>query len=106
MAQLKTKFALSRNRQGLIEIMQRLNFGRIEHLSIQKSEPVLLPPPRVIRDIKLGSDSGPRSEVALEDFALREQVIDLFRHLDQIGTGEIEVLEVRAGLPFRIQVRH
>ena len=62
------------------------------------------PLPHVVREIKLGSDSGPRPEVALADFCLKAQVVDLWNRLDQLGTGTVEVLEVKHGLPFQIVV--
>jgi len=33
--------------------MQRINFGRILNLSVRRGQPVLDPPPRIIREMKL-----------------------------------------------------
>ena len=41
---------------------------------------------------------------ALDDFALKAQVRDLFDHFDALRTGTIRTLEVKHGLPFRMQV--
>jgi hypothetical protein len=90
--------------QRLIELMQRVNFGRIERLLIQDGQPVYDPSPRLIREIKFCGENGPRPEVAIEDFALKAQVIDLFRTFDEVRNGVIEVLEVKHGLPFRMAV--
>ena len=60
--------------------------------------------PRVVRDVKFGGENGPRPESGLHDFALKAQVRELLEHLDAIGTGTIRTLEVKHGLPFRMQV--
>jgi hypothetical protein len=80
--------------------MQRIVFGRIEGLAVRNGEPVLNPRPRIVRDIKLGSDSAPAP--AKDDFQLKNQVTELLEHLEQLGTGTVECLEVRHGLPFRL----
>lgn len=100
-----TRSSLSTPRKRLLETMQRTNYGRLERLLVRAGEPVWDPPPRVIKDVKLGSsDTGPRPELQAGDFALKREHLDLFEHLQQLGTGIIEVLEIKAGLPFRITV--
>lgn len=99
-----TKSSLSPPRAQLLERMRRLNFGSIEQLVVRDGDPVLDPPPRVIRDVKFGGESGPGPESAVEDFALKTQVRDLFAHLDALGNATIRSLEVKHGLPFRMKV--
>ncbi len=54
---------------GLIELMQRLDFGTIEGLVIQDGLPVLKPRPRVIRDVKERiAELGPISHASFELF--------------------------------------
>jgi hypothetical protein len=84
--------------------MQQINFGRIESMVIKDGQPVLDPPPRIIREIKFGGENGPRLEAAIDDFALKAQVVELFRHMDELQDGVIERLEVQRGLPFRMAV--
>ncbi len=98
------KSSLSPPRARLIEWMQRLDFGTIEFLVVRDHEPVLDPPPRVIRDVKFCAENGPRPESSLEDFVLKAQVLDLFAQLDSLDNGTIHCLEVKHGLPFRMQV--
>lgn len=100
----KAKSELSAPRAVLIELMQRVNFGRIEDLTIRDGEPLPDPPPRVVRDVKLGGENGPRLESDLDDFALKSQVLDLFARFDSLGNGAIRCLEVKHGLPFRMEV--
>jgi hypothetical protein len=84
--------------------MQSLNFGRIERLPVRDGEPILDPPPRIIREFKFGAENGPRHELAAGDFLLKGQVVELFKHFAALGTATIEVLEVKNGLPFRMLV--
>jgi hypothetical protein len=84
--------------------MQRLGFGTIEHLVVRDGDPVFDPPPHVIREVKFGAENGPRPEASLEDFALKTQVQDLCAHFDSLGNATIRRLEVKHGLPFRMEV--
>ncbi len=104
MTQSVTKASLSPARRRLLELLQQVNFGRVEFLAVQDGEPVFDPPPRVIREIKFGGDNGPRPERDAADFALKAQLVELFRCFDQVGDGTIEVLEIKHGLPFRLMV--
>jgi hypothetical protein len=98
-----TKRTLSPARQQLVELLQRLNFGRIEGLKVRGGEPVLDPMPRVVREHKFCADNGPRPE-AKRDCTLKNQVGDLMQLLDDIGDGTIAVLTVKHGLPFHAEL--
>lgn len=99
-----SKAALSPARRRLVELLQHVNFGRLEDLNVLEGDPVYDPPPRVVREIKFGGDNNPRAETAAADFALKSQVVELMQCLDRIGDGIIDVLEVKHGLPFRMSV--
>jgi hypothetical protein len=99
-----TKAALSPARQRLVELMQLINFGRLEGLAVRNGSPVFDPPPRLIREVKFGADNGPRPERDAGDFLLKAQVVELVHQLDRLGDGTIEVLEIKHGLPFRMLV--
>jgi hypothetical protein len=101
---LLTKSSLSISRTRLLVTMQRLNFGRIEALTIRNGEPVFQPAPRIIQDIKIGGENGSRPELTIEDFALKTSVIELFDHLERIGDGTLESIEVKYGMPFRLVI--
>jgi hypothetical protein len=85
--------------------MQSLNFGRIENLHVRCGEPVFMPPPRIVQDIKFGAESGPRPELGTPDFQLRRQVNELFDHLARLNDGMVDLLEVKHGLPFKLELR-
>ena len=99
-----TKSSLSQPKACLIELMQQINFGCIKGLVIREGEPVLDPPPRVVRVIKLCAENGPRPEIAKGDFTLKVQVRDLFVQLDVLQSGVIGSLEVKHGLPFKMTI--
>jgi len=99
-----SKRSLSAPRRRLLELMQEINFGRIEGLAVRGGEPVLDPPPRVVREIKFGGENGPRRELGSDDFALKAQAVEFFTHLSRLGDGTVEILEIKHGLPFRMSV--
>jgi hypothetical protein len=84
--------------------MQELNFGRIERLAVKAGEPIWNPPPRIVREVKFGGDNSPRPEREMQSFSLKSRLVELFRHLDGIASGEIALLEVKHGLPFRMLI--
>jgi hypothetical protein len=102
---VSTKSSLSCRQRKLLETMQRYRFCGIENLSVSGGELVFNPATRIIQDIKIGDDSWRgRSELESEDFLLRSSVIELFSHLARVGTGTVETIEVRHGLPLKITI--
>lgn len=99
------KGGLSSSRRQLVELMQKINFGRLEGVRVRDAEPILEPLPGVVREIKFGGENGPRPEFQSGDFALKSQVVELFRTLDDLRAGVIDVLEIKYGLPFRMIIR-
>ena len=88
----------------LVELMQGINYGRIEGLCVRRGTPVLNPPPRVVHEIKFGGENGPRPEIAKADFVLKAQVRELLAQLEALGDGVIHSIEIKHGLPFRMTV--
>lgn len=89
-------------RKRLISAMQKNPYSRIENIAVTDGNPVFGSSTRLIAETKLGSADGARPEATLSDFTLKKEHVDLFRQLDEIGSGVILTLEVRGGLPFRI----
>jgi len=104
MAGRATLASLPPSNERLLKLMQEINFGRIEQLRVRAGEPVLEPPPRVVREHKFGNQNGPRYERGLDDFVLKEQVVELFDELKRLGDGVVAVLTVKHGLPFNMHV--
>lgn len=96
--------SLSPTRKSLVRLMQETGFGRLEGLVIRAGEPALDPPPRIIRTLKLGGDNRPRPEVAKRNFILKAQVVELFQCMDKMQNGVIAVIEVKHGLPFKMEI--
>lgn len=88
-----------------IRLMQTLNFGRIDGLVVRGGQPILDPPPEIVREVRFGAENGPRPEAAIEDFLLKAPVVEFFDQLSRLGDGIVESLEVKHGLPFRMTVR-
>ena len=99
-----SKASLTSGRRRLVEMMQQLNFGRIEDLEIRSGEPLFSPAPRVVQDIKIGGENGPCPESLFPDFLLKNQIIELFEHLDRLGDATIASIDVKHGLPFKLVV--
>ena len=98
------KSALSPPQAELVGLMQKLDFGIIEGLVIRDGLPVLKPRPSVVRDVKFGAGNGRRSEAGLTDFVLKANVQELMDTFASLGNATVRRLEVKHGLPFRMQV--
>ena len=101
-----TKSALSGAERRLIELLQRVNFGRIERVQVRDGVPIWNPAPHIVQTRKMGGARGPREEASLQDFWLKQPVIDLFETIREIGDGEILSITVMHGLPHVVEVRH
>jgi hypothetical protein len=104
MSTTTTKKSLSGPRRRLVELFQEINFGRVLNLTVRDREPVLDPAPRIVRERKFGGENGPRPERASGDFPLKAQVLELCAALDELGDAVIDLIEVKNGLPFKMEV--
>ena len=104
MSTVVTKAALTPARQRLIEVMQEVNYGRIEGLEVRDCEPVFKPPPRVVRQIIFGKDNGPNACRATDGFALKKKVAELFEVFNRERSLSIQELVIENGLPVRMTV--
>ena len=104
MNELTTKSSLSESHRCLVELMQRLNFGRIEDLTVRGGEPVFEPAARVIQKVKIGGENGPRTELTCADFLLKKQIIELLEAISGLGEGTVLTIDVKHGLPFVVEI--
>lgn len=102
----RSKSSLTGPQQQLVELLQQINFGRVEGLLVRNGAPVFNPPPRVVRKLKVGADNSPRPEFVFDDFLLKQQMEELLSAIEQMGNGEVLVIEVRYGLPLSLEVEH
>ena len=96
---------LSKPRQILIRLCQRVNFGSILNLQFADGEVSFGVPPEVVLDLKLDADLPQRSELDLGDFALSVEHCRLLAHIDSLRNGIIEKLIVHDGIPRRLMLR-
>lgn len=98
-----TKSSLTRPQTQLVELLQTVNFGRIEGLLISGGQPDFRREPRIIWRLKVGGENETRPEAAMRDFRLKDQVVELFRLIAQLEGGHSISIEVRHGLPFTVE---
>jgi hypothetical protein len=85
--------------------MQSLNFGCLENIRIERGEAIFDAELRIIKEIKLGGANGPRPELLQSDFVLRAEAVELFQHLDELGSGRVTLIQIRGGLPCRVVIQ-
>jgi hypothetical protein len=96
---------LSPARRSLVRLFQSLNFGQVHNLLVRDGEPIFVPPPDVLFDVRLDIDEASRPELNISDFQLRDEILRFMARLDGMSGGIIEQLDVRAGLPRRVLIR-
>jgi hypothetical protein len=101
-----TKSVLSEPQTRLVELLQKLNFGRIEGLQVRYGEPVFDPAPHIVQKLKMGGDNSPRPESRLPDFWLKKQIVELLETIATLGEGEIRSIEIAHGLPLLVEIEH
>ena len=104
MPNVVTKAALTPARKRLVELMQEINYGRIEGLRVENGEPVFDPPPTVLRLFLFGKDNRPNEFRGSDGFALKKKVGQLFEVFDRERTFSIQELMIDNGLPIRMTV--
>ena len=104
MTNVVTKATLTPARKRLLELMQEINYGRIEKLHVRDGEPVFDPPPTVLRLFLFGKDNGPNESRGNDGFALKRKVAELFEVFDRERSLSIQELRIDNGLPIRMTV--
>ncbi len=95
---------LSTPRQVLVRLCQSIDYGQILDLQVRDREPLFSPAPTLLLDIKLDAARGGRPESELSDFTLCDEVCRLIDRIDELQTGRIQRIEVRAGIPRRVLI--
>jgi len=95
---------LLESERTLVELIEDLNFGRIERLQFRDGRPILQPLPRVIAAVKIaGEDRKADSEIR-PGSCLKQSLMELFALMQRVGDGELLLIEVRHGLPFSVEI--
>ena len=71
------KSSLTVAQKQLVQLLRRVNYGRLEDLLIRDGQPSFNPPPVVIRKIRIPGDTGPRRELQTGDFVLKKKLFQL-----------------------------
>jgi hypothetical protein len=93
--------SLSPSRRQLLLWTRGLSFGWVEGLQVCDGEPVVVPPPKRIREVKLQGESVPLLTDAELEMPLREPELELFKYFDQVRDVTVERLLVKYSMPFK-----
>jgi hypothetical protein len=96
---------LSKPRQVLIRLCQRVNYGSILNVQVIDGDVCFNGPPDVTTDVKLDGEVALRRELDLKDFALPIESCRLLAQIDFIKNGVIEKIVVQDGVPRRVVLR-
>jgi hypothetical protein len=88
----------------LVELLQELNFGRVESLFVRAGAPLLEPAPKIIKTLKMGGQNGPREETGLNDFLLKSSVVELLAIIRTLRDDEVLTITVMHGLPHLVEI--
>jgi hypothetical protein len=99
---VRSRQALTGDAQRLVDLMQRIGFGRIERLRVMDGAPTFKPMPRIVREVKLGAERTGHAVARSADFTLKQAVVDLLAELQAIDDGVVALIEIRHGLPCRL----
>jgi hypothetical protein len=96
---------LSKVRQILIRLCQRVNYGSIQNVQVVDGDISFTIPPDVHFDVKLDGDITQREELNLTDFALPVESCRLMTQIDSLKNGVLERIAVHEGIPRRVLLR-
>lgn len=86
-----------------MRLCQLVNFGEIRDIEVRNREPLLGSASRLMVDVRLDNEESPRRESSLPDFSLCREICRLLAEFDRLGNGRVSRIEIRAGLPRRVQ---
>ena len=99
-----SKSDLSQASQRLVELGQETNHGEIGPFEVLNGEPVLDPPPTVLRTFLISNDNGPNPLRSTKDFILRKEWLEVFAIFDRERSFMVKRLVIKGGLPVRIDI--
>jgi hypothetical protein len=99
-----TNGTLTPARKHLVELMQEINYGRIEKLRVRDGEPVFDPLPTMLRLFNFGKENGPNESRSSDGFVLKKKMVELFEIFDRERSLFIKELIIVNGLPVQMTV--
>ena len=95
---------LAPEQQRLVRLFQRIRYGRIHRLRVRGGRPDLSAGVPWTRTVKVHGENAPHPCSQANDFALRREVVEFFRLLEELGEGEVTDVQVRDGFPFSYEL--
>jgi hypothetical protein len=95
---------LTDGQRRLIDLCQRVRFGRVYSVAVCRGEPVVKSGVRWTRLVKVGGENGPHPAADIDDFVLKREVREFLTLIAELGDGAIQTIEVRNGLPVSFEV--
>jgi hypothetical protein len=97
--------ALEPEWQRLIKLMQQLNYGRLEHLTVVNGIPKINMQLKIVTEYRFPGENGPCEEITLQDFALKREQVQFIDEVRAIKIGTIKIVYIKSGLPHRMEVK-
>ena len=98
-----TRGSLTSGQSRTLKIIEKLGFGRIERLSIRDGQPCYDQPPRIVQEVKLGSEPEWHPDHSSPDCPIMKEFERLFSQLNHLCMGVVDI-EVRHAVPFRLVI--
>lgn len=90
--------------QEIIRLIRETQFGSITNIRLTDGQPIIDKNTEVSVEYKLSGIDASREALSEEDYLRKPQVRTMFERFRTIGSGSIECLDVRDGLPFKMTV--
>jgi len=90
--------------QALIRAMQKLNFGHLDYLVVEDRVPRMEKSIIAVAEYRFNGSNGPSPEYELDDFTLKQSMIDFIDEIQALGNAIVDTVSVKHGLPFKMEV--
>ena len=90
----------------LIRLIRKTQFGSISNIKLAGGQPVLDSDTSVSVEFRLSGLEPTREVISESEYLKKPQVRTLFERFRTTGSGTIECIDVRDGLPFKMTVKH
>ena len=90
-------------KRRLLELMTKIGYGRIEGFPVVNGEPVLVPPPRVVYELRVPAGANAPRPCA-GGFTPKAAVAELLQLFTRLECAWVAWVEIRNGLPTRVAV--
>jgi len=96
---------ITNTERELMRLVRETQFGSIHNVRVSGGLPVIDANTQVSIEYKLSGLDNKREVLSDQDYARKPQVRTLFERLRAMGSGSVECIEVRDGLPFKMTIK-